>query len=93
MWAKLVVALDPEELADACTHAISALRDLLHDTNSRTITDAASIIIRLEMARMRHGFGASLPADDDTFDDADDDLDDLFDADEVEDEFEEEDFA
>src|SRR6185312_7309368 len=49
-----------EEIADAAMAAVQALRKLLDADDSRTIIAAASLIMRLQMAGMRHGWPPEL---------------------------------
>src|SRR5687767_11650963 len=59
LFARLRAA-DREELADAATAAVQALRPLLRADDSRTVLAAAGLIFRLQMAAMRHGWPPEL---------------------------------
>jgi thiol-disulfide isomerase/thioredoxin len=87
VWAELVAAVDREELADALGHALSALRELLHSSRERFVRDAAALIFRLEMCRIRHGYAPSYDVGDEDdapeIDELSDECDEDFDADEL----------
>src|SRR5215207_3604784 len=60
-WDRLVRAVDREELAAAASHTVRVLRRVMRRRKEapRMAFAAADLILRLEKARMRHGYGSS----------------------------------